>query len=223
MIPLRDDVPSRGVPAMTVALIAANVLVFFHELALPGDAGAQAFFARYALTPDHLVHRGRAADFATIFTSMFLHGGWMHIIGNMLYLWIFGKSVEGAVGHLRFILFYLLCGVWAAAAQVGMSPDSTVPMLGASGAISGVLGAYLLLFPRSRVLLLIPLWIIVRFIEVRAVWVLLFWFVLQLFSGWASLSTAGGGGVAFWAHVGGFVAGMVLILPFKKRGVRLFR
>ena len=138
-------------------------------------------------------------------------------------LWIFGKSVESAVGHFKFIAFYLLCGCCAAAAQVAMAPDSTTPMIGASGAISGVLGAYLLLYPRARVLLLVPIWFFLEFIRVPAVIMLLFWFALQLFSGWASQAAAQAGGVAFWAHVGGFLAGMALIVPFKKRGVRLFQ
>jgi membrane associated rhomboid family serine protease len=141
----------------------------------------------------------------------------------MWYLWIFGDNVEDSVGHFRFILFYFLCGIGAAATQVAISPESTTPMIGASGAISGVLGAYLLLFPRARVFTLFPIWIFIRFIEVPAVLILVLWFGLQLLSGWAALGSSQEGGVAFWAHVGGFITGMVLILPFKKRGVRLFQ
>ena len=154
---------------------------------------------------------------------MFLHGHWPHLLGNMLYLWIFGNNIEDAVGHFGFIVFYLLCGVGAAAAQVVVAPDSTVPMIGASGAVSGVLGAYLLLFPRARVLVLFPIWIFWRVFYVPAIVVLALWFVLQLLSGLAVLGVNITGGIAFWAHIGGFVSGLVLILLFKKRGVRLFQ
>jgi membrane associated rhomboid family serine protease len=154
---------------------------------------------------------------------MFLHGGWLHIIGNMLYLWIFGNNVEDSIGHFKFIVFYLLCGIAAAAAQVAISPDSTVPMIGASGAISGVLGAYLLLLPRARVLVLFPIWIFWRVFYVPAMLMLVLWFGMQLLSGLAVLHVDVNGGVAFWAHVGGFVAGILLVPVFKKRGVRLFQ
>ena len=154
---------------------------------------------------------------------MFLHGGWMHIIGNMLYLWIFGRNVEDSIGHFKFIIFYLLCGTAAAAAQVAIAPDSTVPMIGASGAISGVLGSYVLLFPRARVLVLFPIWIFWRVFYVPAYLLLVVWFGMQLLSGLAVLSMEVNGGVAFWAHVGGFVAGMLLIPIFKRHSVRLFQ
>ncbi|HXI83329.1 MAG TPA: rhomboid family intramembrane serine protease [Verrucomicrobiae bacterium] len=223
MIPLRDDRPSRTFAFVTVALIALNTLVFLHELSLATPERTQAFFANFALTPANLTQAPSPNSYRTIFTSMFLHGGWMHIIGNMLYLWIFGKNVEDSIGHFKFILFYLLCGIAAAAAQVAISPDSTVPMIGASGAISGVLGAYLLLFPRARVLILFPIWIFWRLFYVPAFLMLILWFGMQLLSGLAVLSMDVGGGVAFWAHVGGFVAGMLLIPIFKKRSVRLFQ
>jgi membrane associated rhomboid family serine protease len=223
MIPLRDDRPTRTFPFVTVALIALNAIVFFHELSLPTPDRAQVFFANFALTPADLTRAPSPDTYRTIFTSMFLHGGWMHILGNMLYLWIFGRNVEDSVGHFKFILFYLLCGVAAAAAQVAIAPDSTVPMIGASGAISGVLGAYLLLFPRARVLVLFPIWIFWRVFYVPALLLLVFWFGMQLLSGLAVLSADINGGVAFWAHVGGFIAGMLLIPIFKKRSVRLFQ
>jgi membrane associated rhomboid family serine protease len=152
---------------------------------------------------------------------MFLHGGWLHLIGNMLFLWIFGNNIEDAVGHLRFIIFYLLCGGMAALAQIAVQPDSVVPMIGASGAVSGVLGAYLLLYPRAKVLVLVPIWIFLKFVEVPAVLMLVVWFSLQLLSG--LFSPPGEAGIAFWAHIGGFVAGLVLIPLFKKRSVRLFQ
>ena len=223
MIPLHDDVPSRTVPFVTIGLIVVNALVFGYELQIPNDVQERAFFASFAMTPAYLAHASSPSAYVTVFTSMFLHEGWLHIIGNMWFLWIFGNNVEDSVGHFRFIIFYLLCGIGAAAAQIAISPDSTTPMIGASGAISGVLGAYLLLFPRARVLTLIPIFVFARFIEVPAFLMLIFWFGLQLLSGWATLHTQQGGGVAFWAHIGGFVAGMVLILPFKKRSVRLFQ
>lgn len=223
MIPLRDDNPTRTVSFITVGLIAVNALVFIYELRLPGEEQSKMFFAEFALTPAHLTHAPSAAACATVFTSMFLHAGWMHLIGNMWFLWIFGNNIEDSVGHFKFILFYLLCGLAAAAAQVAISPNSTLPMVGASGAISGVLGAYLLLFPRARVLTLVPIWIFLRFIQLPAWLLLLFWFAMQLLSGLVVLGVNVTGGVAFWAHVGGFVAGILLILPFKKRRVRLFR
>jgi len=221
MIPLRVDNPARTFAFGKVAIVALNVVVFWHELTLPNAKQAEAFFATFSLTPAHLTQTPSPGAYLTIFTSMFMHGGWLHIIGNMLFLWIFGSNIEDSVGHLRFIIFYLLCGVAAAATQVAIAPDSTVPMIGASGAISGVLGAYLLLFPRSRVLVLFPIWIFWRVFEVPAILMLVFWFGLQLLSGLTVLGANVNGGVAFWAHVGGFVAGMALISFFKKRRVRL--
>ena len=223
MIPLRDDRPTRTFAVVTVAIIILNALVFWHELSLDNPQRAESFFATFALTPAHLTHALAVDSYLTIFTSMFLHGGWLHIIGNMLYLWIFGNNVEDSIGHFKFIVFYLLCGIAAAAAQVAISPDSTVPMIGASGAISGVLGAYLLLLPRARVLVLFPIWIFWRVFYVPAMLMLVLWFGMQLLSGLAVLHVDVNGGVAFWAHVGGFVAGILLVPVFKKRGVRLFQ
>ena len=156
----------------------------------------------------------------TVFTSMFMHGGWMHLIGNMLYLWIFGNNIEDSMGHVRFVIFYLLCGVAAVFAQALPNTDSTIPMIGASGAISGVLGAYLLLFPRAHVLVLIPLGFYAHTTRLPAMVVLGFWFLLQLLN--SALADPGQGGVAFGAHIGGFIAGMVLLPLFKHRHVRLF-
>ncbi len=223
MIPLRDDRPSRTFAFVTIALIALNAAVFLHELSLHNPDQVETFFADFALTPARLTQAPSPNSYLTVFTSMFVHGGWMHILGNMLYLWIFGRNVEDSVGHFKFIIFYLLCGMAAAAAQVAIAPDSTVPMIGASGAISGVLGAYLLLFPRARVLVLFPIWIFWRVFYVPALLLLAFWFAMQLFSGLAVLNMDVNGGVAFWAHVGGFVAGVLLIPIFKKRSVRLFQ
>ena len=222
MIPLRDDNPTRTFSWVTILLIALNVAAFLYELSLPTRQGLEAFFADFALIPAAVTQTATPEAYRSVFTSMFLHGGWLHLIGNMLYLWIFGNNIEDSVGHFKFVFFYLLCGIAAAAAQVATAPDSLVPMIGASGAVSGVLGAYLLLFPRARVLVLIPIWIIIRFIYVPAWLMLIFWFALQLLSGAASRGQAHGG-VAFWAHIGGFVAGTILIPIFKKRGVRLFQ
>jgi membrane associated rhomboid family serine protease len=218
MIPLHGDNPTRTFSFVTFTLIIANVLVFVREL-----SGMDAFVHHYALVPAALVEVQSWREISTIFTSMFLHGSWMHLIGNMLYLWIFGINVEDAIGHFRFIVFYLLCGLGAAAAQVLVSPDSIVPVVGASGAVSGVLGAYLLLFPRARVLVLVPIWFFLRFIYVPAWLMLVVWFGVQLLSGLVVTGINLHGGVAFWAHVGGFVAGMALILILEKRRVKLFQ
>jgi membrane associated rhomboid family serine protease len=224
MIPLHDDNPTTITPVLTIGLIVACVLVFFWQLSL----GPQQGRAIYALGVIPAVLFGHlqlpeavalVAPTTTVFTSMFLHGGWMHLIGNMLYLWIFGNNIEDAMGHVRFILFYLLCGVAAALAQALPDTQSQIPMIGASGAISGVLGAYLLLFPHARVLVAIPIGFYLHTTRIKAGWVLGFWFVLQLINTAASAGQEGGG-VAWGAHLGGFVAGMALLPLFKKRGVR---
>jgi membrane associated rhomboid family serine protease len=226
MIPLRDDNPTTLRPVMVVGLIALCTLAFFWQLSLGVRAEAMiqtlgvipaALFGNQSLPPG--VVPVPAA--LTVITSMFLHGGWMHLIGNMLYLWIFGDNVEAVMGHGRFVIFYLLCGVAAVLAQALPAPDSAIPMIGASGAISGVLGAYLLLYPRARVLVLIPLGSFSRMLYLPAMLVLGFWFLLQLLS--VLLADPNQPGVAFGAHAGGFVAGMLLIPLFKRRDVRLFR
>jgi len=226
MIPLRDDNPTDIRPAVTIAFIAACVIVFLWQLSLGERARQWAVYSLGAI-PAVLFEGARlppevtvVPPIMTVLTSMFLHGGWMHLIGNMLYLWIFGNNVEDAMGHTRFALFYVLCGAAAALAQAVPDPSSTIPMIGASGAISGVLGAYLLLFPHARVLVLLPLGFYAQILHLPAAWVLVFWFVLQLIS--ELLTPAGSGGVAFGAHIGGFVAGMLLVVPFRRRGVRLF-
>jgi membrane associated rhomboid family serine protease len=200
VIPLRDTNPPARAPVVNYALIVANVLVFCYELSL-GDR-VEAFLAHWGLVP-------REFTPLHLLTSMFLHGGWAHLLGNMLYLHIFGDNVEDRVGHARYLAFYLLCGAAAGAAQAVVSPHSDVPMVGASGAIAGVAGAYLVFFPTARVLTLVPIFIIIRLIEVPAVVFLVVWFVWQFVSGVATVGVEGGG-VAFWAHVGGFVAGATL-------------
>ena len=211
MIPLRDVIPSRTPPVVTTAIIIVNALVFVFELTLT-DPQLRALFGQFGLVPARLV-------LPTVLTSMFLHGGWLHVIGNMWCLWIFGDNVEDRMGHMRFLVFYLLCGALAAAGQVLVNPGSLVPTVGASGAIAGVMGAYLVLYPRSRILTLIPVFVFIQIIEIPAIYFLLFWFVIQFFSGVGSLATSAGeaaGGIAFWAHVAGFVAGTLGVLLFRR-------
>jgi membrane associated rhomboid family serine protease len=230
MIPLHDDNPTEIVPIVTIALIVLCSLVFLYQASLP-EPLAEAFVFAYGaipaaiLGPDHeeipVETRVGIPVTLTLVTSMFLHGGWMHLVGNMLYLWIFGNNIEDAMGHVKFILFYVLCGIVAALSHAVTDPSSTVPMVGASGAISGVLGAYLLLFPRAQVLVLIPMGLFTRAMYVPAGVVLGFWFLLQLVNGGMSLGGSGGG-VAWFAHIGGFVAGMALVGLFKDPHVRFF-
>ncbi len=227
MIPLHDDNPTTLTPVVTVTFIAACVLVFLYQVSLPPATG-EAFVFQYGAIPALVFGRGDAhlASLAipvwgTLFTSMFLHGGWMHLIGNMLYLWIFGNNIEDVMGHVRFVFFYLVCGLLAALSHALTDPSSPIPMVGASGAISGVLGAYLLLFPRAQVLVFIPLGLASRTMYVPAGIVLGFWFVMQLLSGGLTVG-AQGGGVAFFAHIGGFIAGMALIGMFKRPEVPFF-
>ena len=207
MIPLRDTIPSSRVPIVNYAIIALNVLVFWHEVTL--GSRAEAFVMHYGLVPRHFA-------FDALVTSMFVHGSWLHLLGNMLYLYIFGDNVEDRLGHGRFVLFYLLCGAAAGAAQALTAPGSSVPMVGASGAIAGVAGAYVLFFPRARVLTLLPIFIFVQLIEVPAVFFIGVWFLWQIASGVATLGHDEAG-VAFWAHVGGFVAGLVLGPVLRQR------
>jgi membrane associated rhomboid family serine protease len=226
MIPLHDDNPTEIAPLFTILFIAICVLVFFWQLSLGGQ-GNQAAVYSLGVIPAVLLNKvSLPPELAlmpaelTIFTSMFMHGGFMHLAGNMLYLWIFGNNVEDAMGHVRFITFYLLCGIAAVFGQVLQNPASEIPMIGASGAISGVLGAYLLLYPHARILVLIPLGFYAQMVRLPAGLVLGFWFVIQIFSSLAA--DPGSAGVAWFAHIGGFVAGLALIPLFKRRGVTLF-
>lgn len=219
MIPLRDTVPTRSVPFVNTLLIAANVAAFLFEI-LQGE-NLEAFVATFAFVPARFFHPTPdfpfSASVITIFTAMFLHGGILHVAGNMLYLWIFGDNVEDALGHLRYLFFYLLCGVTATLLQAAFLPDSPIPNLGASGAIAGVLGAYFVLFPHARVVTIVPLFIFFPLVEVPAGFYLLFWFLLQFWNGSASLASRHGamGGVAWWAHVGGFLSGLVLVFLLR--------
>lgn len=270
MIPLRDMLPSRRFPLVTVSLIVLNLLVFLFQgflgtqIPYREDWSAQraewaaagleeppifsAYYAyatgqrvlssmpstyeigrdewfqsQYALIPGELLSGSDLPPmipipvWLTLLTSMFLHGGILHLLGNMLYLWIFGDNVEDAMGSVRFLGFYLLCGIVAGFAQIAVGTASSIPMVGASGAIAGILAAYFMLFPRSRVLTLVPLFFFLRLVAVPAVFLLGFWFVWQVISGAGSLGSSGG--VAFFAHIGGFIAGLFLVFPFRRRHV----
>jgi membrane associated rhomboid family serine protease len=211
MFPIGDDNSTRRlVPVVTYVLVALNILVFFIEL-IAGDV----FIVTWSFVPSRFL-ASPASEFVTIFTSMFMHGGWLHIAGNMLYLWIFGDNVEDRFGHLRFLGFYLICGVVALFTQLAFSMESIIPILGASGAIAGVLGAYVLLFPRRRVVVLLGFLVV----PMPALAVIGFWMVLQFFNGIGSIIySADTGGVAYMAHIGGFIAGVVLAILLRGKRV----
>ena len=222
MFPLRDTIPSRRPPLVVLLLIALNALVFVHEFRL-GAEGVPELFARFALVPAEVplgwpAFLAAPARYGTYLSSMFLHGGLLHLLGNLWTLWIFGDNVEDRLGHGRFLAFYLVCGLAAGATHVWFSPGSEVPTIGASGAISGVMGAYLFLFPRARVITVIPVVFYPLFVELRAYLFLGLWFAAQLLSGFLSLrETEAAAGIAFLAHVGGFVAGVGLHVFFRRR------
>jgi membrane associated rhomboid family serine protease len=212
MIPLRDVIPSRSTPFITLTIIVLNSVAWLYELMLSGDE-LPAFLQLYGVVP---------ADFSapTLVSSMFLHGSWMHVIGNMWYLWIFGDNIEDRLGPTRFVVFYLVCGVAAALSHVAMDTTSTLPTIGASGAVAGVMGAYFVLYPQSRVLTLVPLILFYEIIELPAILLLGFWFLMQVFAAGATAiavtANTQGGGVAFMAHVAGFVAGVVGVWLFRR-------
>ena len=221
MIPLKDKNPTHRVPVVNIALIIANAAIFLYEVSL--GPRIEQFLLTFGVVPSDIVEsftsgRFRIGAVSPFFTSMFLHGGWLHLAGNMLYLWVFGDNVEDKLGHGRYLVFYVVCGLAASLLHVFIAPSSSMPTVGASGAISGILGAYLLMFPRARVVTVIPIFFFLQVAELPALVVLGFWFVMQFFNGLISLGyeTGGMGGVAWWAHVGGFVAGLILILPFRK-------
>ena len=234
VIPLHDDNPTTVRPYVTVGIIVACTLAYVWQHLLLSAAGAQQMAYAAGLVPAVLTGREvlppemqLVPAWASALTSLFLHGGFWHLAGNMLYLWIFGNNIEEATGPLRFLLFYLLCGIAAVVAQVLLNPASEIPMVGASGAISGVLGAYLLLYPRARVLLGVPLvFVIVQIGRFPAIWVLATWFLMQLVMGGIAAAQSPGdsaGGIAFGSHIGGFISGLVLITIFKRRSVPLWR
>jgi membrane associated rhomboid family serine protease len=204
MIPLRDTQPSYSKPIVTMLIIAVNVLAFLFEVSLDPDLREALIFA-YGIVPDRF-------QYTDVLTSMFLHGGWMHLIGNMWFLWIYGDNIEDILGHGKFLLFYLACGCFAGIVHVWTNPYSRIPTIGASGAIAGVMGAYLIKFPHSRIVTLVPIFFFLTTMEISAVVILVYWFIIQIFSGFGSIASASQrGGVAWFAHVGGFIAGMILV------------
>ena len=221
MIPLKDENPSKRFPVVTVSLIAINLAAFIYVLSL--GKGAEQLVYRMGVVPYNIVNVGLPA-YPTLFTSMFLHGGWAHLLGNMLYLWIFGDNIEDFLGKIKFVVFYLVCGFIASFAHILTQANSQIPTIGASGAISGILGGYILLYPKARVLTLIPLGYFIRLIKLPAVAVLGIWILIQFLSGLASLpGSAGKGGVAWFAHIGGFIGGLALIrvLGWRKKPHRI--
>jgi len=205
MIPLRSTERVYSPAVVTISLIIANILIFLYESSLDPDV-LNVFIARHGVVPDRL-------HLSTMLTSMFLHGGWLHVIGNMWFLWIYGRNVEDIMGSSRFALFYILCGLAAALVHIFFNPFSRVPTVGASGAIAGVMGAYLIKFPRARIITLVPIFFFITTLEVPAVLLLVYWFIIQFFSGFMTIgySQVSQGGVAWFAHVGGFVTGMLLV------------
>jgi membrane associated rhomboid family serine protease len=214
MIPLRSSEPHYTPARVTLLIILVNVLVFLYELSLGSGYRLNYFIAQYGIVPAHL-------RLSSIITSMFIHGGFLHIAGNMWFLWIFGRGIEDILGHGKFLFFYLACGVAAAVTQILVNPSTTIPTVGASGAIAGVMGAYLIKFPRARIVTLVVIIVFLTTVDIPAAFLLLYWFAIQFFNGVGSIgySQASSGDIAFFAHVGGFLAGMGLILamPTKQR------
>lgn len=219
MFPLKDDIPTKSFPFVNYLLIAANLVVFYHEVQIGNSKALEAFMSQYALIP-HKFLSNPGQYWTTIFSAMFMHGSWGHVLSNMWFLFIFGDNVEDKMGHVRYLIYYLLVGVGAAAAQIYMSPVSLLPMVGASGAIAGVLGGYFIMFPGARVLTFFVFVIFVRMIEIPAFFYLGLWFVTQMFNGFGSLSVSAArgemGGVAWWAHAGGFLSGFILVNFFRR-------
>lgn len=220
MIPLRDNIPSSSYPVVTVALIGINVLVFLHELQLGPEL--EPFLLTHGFVPARYLYLvatepwNLPARFLPMLTSLFLHGGWLHLIGNMWTLWIFGDNVEDRLGKGRFLLYYLVCGLAAAYVHYLTGSQSDVPVVGASGAIAGIMGGYVVLFPHARILTLLPIFIFIQIVNVPAVFFLVFWFFAQLLNGMVATAASFGGGVAWWAHVGGFLAGAGMMLPRRR-------
>lgn len=222
MIPIRDEIPTRETPIVNYLLITANIMVFLWMVLLP-DASLESFVNQYAMVPSHFTDGVSLKDVLSIFTSMFMHGGFLHIAGNMLYLWIFGDNVEDRFGHIPYLIFYIFGGVVASLTHLITNWGSAIPTVGASGAIAAVLGAYLVLFPASRIVTIIPLRFFARLAVVPAIVVLGLWFVMQVFNGVLALGGADVSGVAVWAHVGGFVFGLLIgkIFSASRRAERL--
>lgn len=220
MIPIRDSIRPRTFPIANVTLIIVNILIFIHELSM-GPRELTLYFYRYGVVPKIATANFLTGNFSPevlipFFTTMFLHGGWLHVLSNMLFLWVFGDNIEDRLGHFRYLIFYLLVGIAGSIGQVLANPLAEEPLVGASGAIAGVLGAYFVCFPRSRIVTLIPIFFFFTFVEIPALIFLILWFLIQAFNGLASIG-APGNVVAWWAHIGGFIAGMILIRLFPKR------
>ncbi len=227
MIPIRDRNPSGTFPVVTISIIVLNTIIFLYEISLGHKLDV--FLFQYGVVPLKVLYSTDIPDttlveaYLPFVTYMFLHGGFIHLIGNMWYLWIFGDNIEDMLGRFRFILFYFLCGIGSALVHVFLNSRSGIPCVGASGAIAGVLGAYMISFPRARVLVVIPLFIIWQLIELPAILVLGFWFFIQFFNGAAAISSIeGGAGIAWWAHIGGFILGIVFIKVFPKQRRRYY-
>jgi len=229
MIPIRDRNPSGTFPYVTIGIIIVNILIFLYELSLGSGLGE--FIMKFGVVPLKVSYYSQVPDLAIINTffpfisSMFLHGGFVHIIGNMWFLWIFGDNIEDKLGHFKFIAFYFLCGIIASSVHVFFNIESKVPCVGASGAIAGVLGAYMITFPRARVVTIVPLFVFIQVMELPAIVVLGFWFVIQFFNGAATITAStSGAGVAWWAHIGGFAAGVIILyiirIFFTRKPVR---
>jgi hypothetical protein len=229
MIPIRDRNPSGTFPYVTIGIIIINVLIFLYELSLGSGLGE--FIMKFGVVPLKVSYYSQVPDLTFINTffpfisSMFLHGGFVHLIGNMWFLWIFGDNIEDKLGHFKFIAFYFLCGIIASSVHVFFNSQSNVPCVGASGAIAGVLGAYMVTFPHARVVTIVPLFVFIQVMELPAIVVLGFWFVIQFFNGAASITaSASGAGVAWWAHIGGFAAGAMILyiirIFFARKPVR---
>jgi membrane associated rhomboid family serine protease len=219
MIPLRDENPTKSLPFITIAIITINVLVFLYELSM--GAHLEAKISEFAVIPYNITRNLNSPQaLLTLVTSLFFHGGIAHIVGNMLYLWVFGNNIEDRLGHIRFIFFYLACGILASFGQIITKPDATLPMIGASGAISGVLGAYILMYPRAKILVLIPFFYIWRIVKIEAVWFLGFWILLQFILGTSSyvlMDASEKGGVAWFAHIFGFFSGILFLKLLLKK------
>ena len=229
MIPIRDRNPSGTFPYVTIGIIIVNILIFLYELSLGSGLGE--FIMKFGVVPLKVSYYSQVPDLTFINTffpfisSMFLHGGFVHLIGNMWFLWIFGDNIEDKLGHFRFIAFYLLCGIIASSVHVFFNIQSKAPCIGASGAIAGVLGAYMITFPRARVVTIVPMFVFIQVMELPAIVVLGFWFVIQFFNGAATITAStSGAGVAWWAHIGGFAAGVIILyimrIFFAKNPVR---
>lgn len=227
MIPIRDTIPSRTFPFINISLIIINSVIFLYEVSLGEQMGS--FLDTFGMRPAKFIWLVNndplniSAIVSPFFSSIFIHGGWFHVIGNMWYLWIFGDNVEDRMGHVRYLFFYLICGIGAGLTHLYFNPSSELPTVGASGAIAGIMGAYLMLYPMGKVLTLIPVFFFITFFKVRAIFFLGFWIILQFIQGTLSHTfQQNAGGVAWWAHFGGFVIGAILIFIFKKRGYKRY-